>query len=162
MKLTTYELAALEAIVKSEYQDGDNPVGHDVWTKYVNPFKTKRVQSGIYASLSKKALIQIGSMRDVGPGHGKMGTVAITQAGFDAYKAAKPAPAPQAKVHVQFWHAGEVPHGTEASVGVSHAKMGYPVAVRIARGNNSHSLHLSLAEVRELAAQFAPLTELKE
>src|SRR5262245_52031716 len=85
--LTQYEFAALEAIVKSEYQDGDNPVDHDVWTKYVNPFKTKRVQSGIYASLSKKGFIRIGFLED-GNGHNKMGTVAITQSGYDAYSSA--------------------------------------------------------------------------
>lgn len=65
-------------------------------------------------------------------------------------------------VNVQFWSAGEVPHGLDADIGVAHAKLGYPVAVRIARGNNAHSLHLSLAEVRALVEQFAPLVKLED
>jgi len=87
--LTQYEFAALEAIVKSEYQDNpENPVDWRVWTQYVNPFKTKRVLSGIYASLSKKGFIEVGFLED-GNGRNKMGTVCITQAGYDAYNARK-------------------------------------------------------------------------
>ena len=84
MKLTANEIKALQAIVNSEYQSSNDPVGHDVWTLYVNPFSNKRTQSGVYASLSKKGLIRIGG------GNGAefsddMGTVHITQVGHTAF-----------------------------------------------------------------------------
>jgi hypothetical protein len=85
--LTDNEARALRTIVASEYQDGDNPVGHDVWTQYVNPFANKKTQGGVYASLSQKGLIKIGGDYDMGTGKGKMGTVCITQSGFDALRA---------------------------------------------------------------------------
>lgn len=86
-ELTGNEVKALEAIVKSEYQDGGDPVGHDVWTKYVNPFTTKTTQSGVYASLSKKGFIQVGFLED-GQGRNRMGTVCITKAGLAALQRA--------------------------------------------------------------------------
>lgn len=87
--LTSNERKALQAIVDSEYQDGDqmeHVVGHDVWTQYVNPFQNKKTQSGVYASLSKKGLIRVADY-DMGSGHGVMGTVHITQAGWNALHA---------------------------------------------------------------------------
>lgn len=82
--ITSNERKALTAIVESEYQDGGNPVDHNVWTQYVNPFANKRTQSGVYASLSKKGYIRIGADYDMGAGNGTMGTVAITEAGYRA------------------------------------------------------------------------------
>lgn len=81
--LTTNERKALQAIVDSEYQDGGDPIGHDVWTEYCNPFTNKRTQSGVYASLSKKGFIRVGFLEDVA-GRNRMGTVCITEAGFKA------------------------------------------------------------------------------
>lgn len=83
--MTKNEMKALKAIVESEYQNGGNPVDHDVWTEYCNPFGSKRTFSGVMSSLSKKGYVYISDM-DMGTGLGKMGTVAITQAGFNAYK----------------------------------------------------------------------------
>ncbi|UOF80922.1 hypothetical protein [Caudoviricetes sp.] len=81
MKLTANERKALQAIVDSEYQNGSKNkqevVGNDIWTQYCNPFSNKRTQSGVYASLSKKWLIQIEEC-------GNMGTVAITESGWDS------------------------------------------------------------------------------
>jgi len=68
----------------------------------------------------------------------------------------------EANVDVTFWHASEKPHGTDADMGVAHAKLGFPVAVLIKRGNNGQSLHLSLDEVRSLVKQFAPLCKLQD
>lgn len=82
MSLTSNEIKALQAIIASEYQDGD-PVDHDVWTMYVNPFPNKRTQSGIYSSLSKKGFIRVGFCED-GQGRNRMDTVCITQSGFDS------------------------------------------------------------------------------
>ena len=79
--ITDNERRALEAIINSEYQDGGNPVGNDVWTQYCNPFANKKTQSGVYASLSKKGFIKVDDMDG-------MGTVCITQAGFDTWQAA--------------------------------------------------------------------------
>ena len=80
MKLTANERKALQAIVDSEYQNGSKDkqevVGNDIWTQYCNPFSKKRTQSGVYASLSKKGLIQIEEC-------GYMGTVAITESGWN-------------------------------------------------------------------------------
>jgi hypothetical protein len=88
MKLTQNEVKALQAIVNSEYQDGGDPVGHDVWTQYCNPFGNKKSQGGVYASLSQKGLIRVGGDYDLGTGHGKMGTVCITREGLNALSAA--------------------------------------------------------------------------
>lgn len=82
MSLTTNEVVALKAIVGSEYQDGGNPVDHRVWTECCNPFASKRTLSGVYASLVQKGYITVGDY-DGGGGSRKMGTVAITQAGYD-------------------------------------------------------------------------------
>jgi hypothetical protein len=90
VNLTANERKALKAIIASEYQQGDardDVVDHDVWTRYVNPFKNKRTQGGVYASLSTKGLIKIGGDYEMGSGHGTMGTVSITAAGWDAFHA---------------------------------------------------------------------------
>lgn len=80
MELTANERTALRSIVDSEYQNGSNKedvVDNDIWTQYCNPFSNKRTQSGVYASLSKKGLITINEC-------GNMGTVAITEKGWDS------------------------------------------------------------------------------
>lgn len=64
-------------------------------------------------------------------------------------------------VEVMLWSEFEVPHGTDADIGVAYAKLGYPVAVRIVRGKNSQMLHLSLDESRALCAGLAPINALK-
>lgn len=86
-KLTTNEEKALQAIVKSEYQDGRNEatIDHDVWTKYCNPFHNKATQGGVYASLSKKGFIRVGFLED-GQGRNHLDTVCITQEGYAALR----------------------------------------------------------------------------
>lgn len=95
MKTTPNEVKALQAIVDSEYQDGSDPVEHDVWTQYVNPFPNKITQAGVYNSLIKKGLI---SSRPASGG--EMGTVHITKAGMDALTVAKTF-APESKAAVK-------------------------------------------------------------
>jgi len=60
-------------------------------------------------------------------------------------------------VDVTHYYPSEVAHGSDASAGIGHAKLGFPVAVRITRGNNSQVLHLSPKEATQLSQQLAAL-----
>jgi hypothetical protein len=87
--LTKSERRALEAVRDSEYQDGD-PVGHEVWTSYVNPFSSRRTFSGVVSSLVKKGfLVTGGSTADANREAGCDGTtLALTAEGLAALKEA--------------------------------------------------------------------------
>ena len=96
MNLTENEVKSLQAIVKSEYQSGDDVasvVNHSVWTLYVNPFKSKKMQTSVYAGLIKKGLITV-ALCDYGRGQPKTPryrdtVVAITMKGWKALQADK-------------------------------------------------------------------------
>lgn len=45
----------------------------------------------------------------------------------------------------------------DGHVAQAHAKLGYPVTVRIGRGNNTHVVHLSMSDAAELHAGLGPL-----
>ena len=58
MKVTKFEIELLKAIVNSEFQDGQDPIGYPVWSFSCNPWedeKPRRV-SGVMSSLNKKGL----------------------------------------------------------------------------------------------------------
>ena len=56
MNITSKELALLNIIAKSEYQDGANPIGHHVWLDYI---VNSQSEGGVLASLHKKGLIAL-------------------------------------------------------------------------------------------------------
>lgn len=94
MNLTKNEVTALEAIVGSEYQCGneeEDVVGHRVWTSYCNPFKTRKTFSGVISSLVKKGYVKAsGSWYDANYAAKCDGTtLEITKAGWDALQSAK-------------------------------------------------------------------------
>lgn len=80
--LTQIELEALRGIVNSDFRDGNHPVGWPVWSWSANPFPSKRTFSGAMASLSKKGLATSDG------GRGDEACVTLTQAGWDALRAA--------------------------------------------------------------------------
>ena len=77
MKPTPKELEVLRAIIKSEFQDGNDPVNNPVWSWSCNPFAKKSSLGGVVASLKKKGLVTQG-------GEGDDATLSITQRGFEA------------------------------------------------------------------------------
>ena len=75
--LTRNELHALRGIFGSEYCDDNDPGEFYVWADSCNPFKNKRVFSGVVATLVRKGLVKItGKDFEV--------RLALTQAGRDA------------------------------------------------------------------------------
>jgi len=95
--LTDAEAQALDAIleaalVDSQADDGD-PVFHEVDASGVNPFADKQAQDDVYASLSKKGLIECsGTLNPDAVGDEDEVTeeyVCITPAGLEALKAAR-------------------------------------------------------------------------
>jgi hypothetical protein len=85
MKVTAKEIEVLKAIANSEYQDGENPVDHDVWLDYIVDSKSR---GGVLTSLMAKGLVRAFITKEYIDSHNKaigtLSTVAITQAGFDA------------------------------------------------------------------------------
>lgn len=82
MALTDNERQALQGIVDSEFHDGQDPIGNWVWSFSANPWidsTESRKFAGTLSSLLKKGLAK----QD---GEGKEACVAITQAGYEAWK----------------------------------------------------------------------------
>ena len=78
--LTANETQMLQAILDSDYQDGNEGaecVGEAVWSWSANPFESKRTASGVASSLGKKGFAK--SYDD-----GDENVIYITQAGYDA------------------------------------------------------------------------------
>lgn len=92
MNLTEKERAMLADIIGSEYQDG-NPVDHDIWLDYVTGSKSR---GGVLSSLQSKGFVRLHIVPMAKSDNRQNGitdsTVAITQAGFDAFNAAKATP----------------------------------------------------------------------
>jgi hypothetical protein len=63
----------------------------------------------------------------------------------------------EGRVTANLYGAREEASIPDHQLAVAHARMGYPVEVRIARGNNAHVLNLTENEARALAAQLAPI-----
>ncbi|MGE0698015.1 MAG: hypothetical protein AB7O57_02870 [Hyphomicrobiaceae bacterium] len=80
--LTKKEVAGLNGIVKSQFQDGGDPIGTHVWSWSANPFSSARTFSGVVASLVKKGMAKTS-------GTGEDATVAITEQGFSALTTAR-------------------------------------------------------------------------
>jgi len=78
--VTVKEAALLNDIITSEYQDGEDVVGHDIWFDYIVDSKSK---GGVYASLLAKGLVtsSLSTRKTCGITES---TIAITQQGFDA------------------------------------------------------------------------------
>lgn len=93
MKLTEKQIAALQGICDSDYQDGANPVGNGVWSWSANPWEgTPQATSfgGVVASLEKAGLC--GTQQDRNLINGRWRTehvIWITEAGMKALNEAK-------------------------------------------------------------------------
>ena len=61
---------------------------------------------------------------------------------------------------LMLFSANEVPHGIDCHVAVAHAKLGFPVELRVVRGDNTNVSHLSIEECRQLAPQLAAILAL--
>lgn len=91
-KVTEKEVECLEAICRSEYQNGDGDdvgarvVDYDVWTFSLDGVP-KAARGGLLASLQAKGFVRLGEYEGDGRANDEM--VAITRAGFDALQAAR-------------------------------------------------------------------------
>jgi len=82
VKVTAKELALLQGVVRSEFQDGRNPVGNAVWSWSATEnageaITSARSAGGVAASLAKKGLVTISDASDT------EACIAITQRGYD-------------------------------------------------------------------------------
>lgn len=108
------------------------------------------------------------SWQNPGKTHEPVRVAMIVERGDESMPRRKGKRAVMAKraVEVQYWSAGEKPHGIDAQIGVDYAKFGRPVDIVlrdvVGNGNQSHRVHISLAEARDLAAQLQPLLKLSE
>ena len=84
MTITKTEAECLLGVFNSDYRDGYNPVGHQIWSWSGNPFGNKRTYSGAISSLAKKGLVQCDGEK------GDDACVAMTAEGWAALKAAFP------------------------------------------------------------------------
>lgn len=83
--VTTLELDALNAIANSEYQDGTDIEDLTSNWIYIYSCETKsegKQRSGVFSSLVKKGLVQVGSADEFGE------MVRFTKAGYTAWKTA--------------------------------------------------------------------------
>lgn len=74
---TDKEIEGLQGIVDSDFNDGNYPVKHWVWSWSANPFGSKRTFAGVVSSLVKKGLAQASG--DAGDD----ACLTLTQAGWD-------------------------------------------------------------------------------
>lgn len=80
---TVLENALLANIINSEYQDGGDPVGHDVWSSgdFLTGGKiTASNIAGVMASLVKKGFVEVSQYSRTET------TVALTAKGMEAYQ----------------------------------------------------------------------------
>lgn len=87
-KLTTAQITLLQAIVDSEFQDGNDPVGNEVWTFSAVDGFPEASRGGILSMAKQAGLIRLFPAEDIVNGKRvDASTVTLTQAGWDALQA---------------------------------------------------------------------------
>lgn len=76
--ITTNEHRAIQGIIDSDFRDENHPVGCQVWTWSANPFNSKKIFSGVVASLVKKGYVK--STQE-----GEDSVIWLTQEGYDEF-----------------------------------------------------------------------------
>lgn len=99
--ITGNEREYLQGILQSEYQDGSDPVGHQIWTFSIKTSYSwdKGRKGGVASSLTGKGLIGIANWEGPRSGDGDDTTTWITAKGLEALRAADLAQPKEPEVH---------------------------------------------------------------
>lgn len=84
IKMTKLEKEVLRAVLESDYQDKQDPVGHPVWYLEENDVNMKKGQlSGAISSCVKKGFVEVVQ-------EDKDSTITLTKLGYDIFNASEP------------------------------------------------------------------------